>query len=84
MTFKKIFTCSECERERQQANHWFVYTLAARGLEFHSWEWAAKQDLLEDAQLGHLCGQECAHKLLGRFLAAGTEGPGKQPVAGSR
>ena len=43
MTFKKIFTCSECGRERRQANHWFVSTRTGRGLEFYSWEWAVRR-----------------------------------------
>ena len=80
MTVKKVFVCSECGMERREANHWFVSTRTACGLEFHTWEWAVREGVLEDEQLGHLCGQECAHKLLDRFLTEVTTTKTQDPT----
>ena len=71
MTLKNIVVCSECGVERREANHWFLYTRTDEGLEFHKWEWAGRderENLLDETQFGHLCGQQCAHKLLDQFL----------------
>ncbi len=69
---KKILTCDECGAERRDANHWFVYERTKVGLHFHTWEWAAKEWTLEAEHVGHLCGQQCGHKLLDRFLTEVT------------
>jgi len=69
MTLKNTYACSECGAERRQANHWFVYRRSELGLDFHKWEWMARENMLEDQDLGHLCGQGCAHKVLDKFMA---------------
>jgi hypothetical protein len=66
---RKSYDCEVCGAERKQANHWFVFTRTATGIEFHTWKWAVQKGVLDCEPFGHLCGQECAHKLLDDFLA---------------
>jgi len=66
---KKSYNCEVCGAERKEANHWFVFTRTAVGLHFRTWNWAVREDALDDDDQGHLCGQGCAHKLLDDFLA---------------
>jgi hypothetical protein len=73
MTVRKSYTCSQCDIERKQANHWFVFTRTATGIEFHKWSWAVRKGVLDLADFGHLCGQACAHRLLDDFLAQADE-----------
>ena len=71
MTIRRIFNCDQCGAERKEANHWFVVRMTALGLYFNTWAWAEQEGLLEDSLTTHLCGQQCAHKLLDQFLVAG-------------
>ncbi len=71
MTIKTVAVCSQCETERREANHWFVYMRREDALEFYHWEWLgrhASKAVPAGSELGHLCGQQCAHKLLDQFL----------------
>jgi len=71
MTVAKTYKC-RCGIERREVNHWFVYTRSGAGLEFHRWNWVGREELEnlfpDETEFGHLCGQQCAHKLLDEFL----------------
>ena len=76
MTVKQIFLCSMCGAERKEANHWFAAMRSKTGLGFYCWR-DANAAFLEDENTLHLCGQQCAHKLLDEFLT-GPEKEGEQ------
>jgi hypothetical protein len=67
------YTCDVCGAERLEANHWFVGALSKRistvlPLHFTFYVWATGRNV-QEAKLFHLCGQDCAHKLLDQFLS---------------
>jgi hypothetical protein len=74
MTLKKMYVCSVCGAERKDANHWFVLTETKAGFHLQSWEWAVREEMLDEEGTEHLCGQVCAHKLLDRFMSGAATG----------
>jgi hypothetical protein len=65
---KKIYVCGCCGAERKEANHWFILQRTRVGFALHTWAWAQREGQLDEDDVEHLCGQECAHKMLGRFM----------------
>lgn len=66
---KETYTCDVCGIERGPANHWFVVVLADSPewhIWFHKWTPLAVRKW---GNAKHLCGQECAHKLLSSYLS---------------
>jgi hypothetical protein len=70
MAVKTAYTCDVCGAERKEANHWFVACQTHAGLDFHTWGWALREEMLNEERLMHLCGRLCAHKKLDQFLAS--------------
>jgi len=70
---QKVYTCNICGVDHKDANHWFVASTSLEGIELHTWAWAIHEELLDDGQTKHLCGQVCAHKFVDRFMAQETE-----------
>ena len=68
-----VYTCDVCPAIRQQANHWRLVRVNANG--FHLSEWDDDEAAREDIR--HVCGFECATKLLGRYM----EGVSIKPFA---
>ena len=66
------YSCDVCPAVRQQSNHWWLVRVNASG--FHLSAWDDNEASCEDVR--HVCGFECATKLLGRYM----ESAGK-PVA---
>jgi hypothetical protein len=54
--------CDVCKRVRSSANHWWMAYWGKGTLEFFAW----KDESIADTQ--HLCGHECAHKMLDEFM----------------
>ena len=58
--------CDECGAERGSANHWFELRRSRNGSPyFEAWSLEAEKPGTE-----HICGEKCAHSVLGNFLAA--------------
>lgn len=58
--------CEECQIERGEANHWFELRRTTSGAPyFREWTLDAEQPGTE-----HVCGESCAHKILGKHLTA--------------
>ena len=74
MSWLTVAVCEVCGRQKGEANHWMLYSTQAwtGWVIFHAW----------DAELsttyGHLCSEECAHKLLSRYLSGETS-PSSEP-----
>lgn len=69
MSWITAAVCDICGRQKGEANHWAVYSeTALHGfVAFRAWD-------DESAKVyGHLCSEECAHKLLARYLARKLE-----------
>ena len=78
MSMDIVFKCSQCGREKQKTNRWWMVTpttlfVAATGgqrrgtlriLSFMPWD-DAKAVLPE---FRHICGEVCAHKELAQFM----------------
>ena len=61
---KTRILCDLCEKERGEANHWFVARRNNAGsIAFSPWG-----ETIWTTEVIHLCGAECAHKLLSQFL----------------
>lgn len=59
-------TCDVCERKKGTRHGWRGYSRTAlRGGRLSLYEWN-EQDARFD---GSICGEECAHKLLSRYLS---------------
>lgn len=67
------YSCSVCGIAKQIANRWFVSTNTNVGFHLHTWEWAVREDVLDDDGTEYLCGHECIHKLLDKFLGDSIE-----------
>lgn len=63
---RSAITCEECGIERGSANHWFELRRTPSGAPyFREWTYEAEQPGAE-----HICGEACAHKVLGKHLTA--------------
>jgi hypothetical protein len=67
------YSCKVCGTAKQDANHWFVCTNTKIGFHLNTWEWAVREELLDDDGTDYLCGHQCIHKLLDRFLDSTVE-----------
>ena len=58
--------CEECNAERGSANHWLELRHSKQGAPyFLEWSKAATKPGSK-----HVCGESCAHSILGKHLAA--------------
>lgn len=64
------YVCDVCGAEKMKTNHWFVIDVSVVGLHVHSWSWAVREGTLDSEGRRHVCGSECAHRLLGDFLGS--------------
>jgi len=55
--------CEECSAERGLANHWLELRHAKGAPYFLEWSKAA-----EKPGSKHVCGEDCAHRIVGRYL----------------
>lgn len=62
---RQAISCDICAREMQNPNHWFV--VCDRGAELRVIRWNAGPR--RRANVRHLCGQTCLHKLVDDFMA---------------
>ena len=65
MSIGTSIKCEECNAERGLANHWLELRHAKGAPYFLEWSKAA-----EKPGSKHVCGESCAHKILGSHLAA--------------
>ena len=66
MSFVARAACDVCQRVKGEANHWYGYSktvLLAGRLSLYPWN---EQDAQFD---GSICSDDCAHKLLSRYLS---------------
>ena len=63
---REVFTCDICGKERGQVNHWFLAYGSGGYQVFYRWDEVPPKT----TGVKHLCGAECAHSLLSRFLEA--------------
>ncbi|MDE2020840.1 MAG: hypothetical protein KGJ13_10935 [Patescibacteria group bacterium] len=59
------FKCDICTAQRTPANHWLLVMPPAHGV-LRIEPWDNQEALREGVQ--HICGAECAHKVLDRHL----------------
>ena len=60
------YRCEECNTERGEGNHWFELRRTPSGAPyFREWTFEAEQPGTE-----HICGEKCAHSVLGKHLTA--------------
>lgn len=58
-------TCEECGIEKGEGNRWFELCRTPSGAPyFREWTYEAEQPGSE-----HICGEACAHKVLGKHLS---------------
>jgi hypothetical protein len=64
MAWAEQFTCDGCGVAKKQVNHWF---LIGNGINDGFWilPWS---EALQIKEYRHVCGHQCAHKLLDEFL----------------
>lgn len=60
MALTEKITCDHCGIAKGEANHWILYSEGP--ISFEPWSKAY-------TQLGHLCGDACASKLLSQTIA---------------
>lgn len=61
---KETIYCDKCGKEKQESNNWICFVRSGfNTLTFHPWD---------DKINGHLCGRECAGRLLDEVLDANT------------
>ena len=60
----QVYRCDVCNTPRGETNHWLIAFYAST--HFYVYPWSDKQ--AEDPAAKHLCGSDCAHKVLGRYL----------------
>ena len=66
MSIGTSIKCEECNAERGSANHWLELRHSRQGAPyFLEWTKAATRDGSK-----HVCGESCAHLILGKHLAA--------------
>ena len=80
MSVSVIYRCTVCNEIKQTANHWFVARKAGAGLLFNRWQDAVALGVLQESETRHLCGRECARKMLERFLAAESQPEKENPT----
>lgn len=64
------YECDVCKAEKKATNHWLVIDVTALGFHVHPWAWAVGEGTLDSEGRKHVCGQECAHRLLDEFLGS--------------
>lgn len=62
----KVITCDICRVEKSESNNNWLMVLF-RSNSFVVYQWMPEEPLV---QFKHVCGQECAHKILGQWLEA--------------
>lgn len=67
------YSCSVCGIAKQAANRWFVATNTKVGFHLNTWEWAVREERLDDEDVDYVCGQSCCHKLLDSFLQSSLD-----------
>jgi hypothetical protein len=66
---KLLIICDRCGAEKGESNHWISYTRPGfRAARIFSFD---EREKYLDLPIGHLCGRECAHKLLDEVLGEG-------------
>ena len=74
------FACDMCGKEKRKTNHWFLaYLAAGQGLVVGQWN----DDVATDADVLHLCGNNCVHKLVERYLETGSTEPPRKAAGDS-
>lgn len=64
----KVITCDICKIEKSESNNWLMVMLnRGNPVGFVVYPWMPEEPL---DQFKHVCGQECAHKILGQWLEA--------------
>jgi hypothetical protein len=56
----EVYRCDECGAEKKETNHWFVISNAVGLFRIQTWN--------PDAVSGHICGEQCVHKVLQKWL----------------
>ena len=60
------YACDVCFREKHEANHWFRVWARSDALQVRPW--GEDRLAIKDE---HICGEECLHKRLSRWLVEG-------------
>ena len=70
MAVKESFTCDICGTDRKETNHWFAVRFDAVGtLIMQTWGRAKDRQHLDGADTHHLCGSDCVHKFIDKWLS---------------
>ena len=62
------FICDECKVAKAASNHWWLTWMDSSG-SLHASAWDPNAALESDKR--HLCGQECVHKAVDRWMVTG-------------
>ena len=62
MAVSEKIVCDVCEIERGPSNHWIMATATSGEVKFQPWDVAGYHGR------GHICGTECASKLVARSI----------------
>jgi hypothetical protein len=66
------FICDECKVTKGVSNHWWLAWIdSSGGLHASFWD----QAIAAESDKRHLCGQECVHKAVDRWMATGQINP---------
>jgi hypothetical protein len=63
------YRCDVCEVQKRETNHWFVVSTEAPGY-FAVRTWENAGSMVKSPSASHVCGLECATKLLARWAEA--------------
>ena len=56
-------TCDCCGVIKGEVNHWYLYRTSMNSFTLRPWD----ENFMTD-EVGHVCGQQCGHKLLDEFF----------------
>jgi len=66
------FVCDECGKQKGDVNRWWMLETMTGVFWLIAW----RKNEETNSQIKHLCGQECAHKALDKFLSEAVNASG--------
>lgn len=59
------YKCDECNREKQETNHWYLVQVKTFLELFH---WNEFELMVDDIGMRHLCSEECVMKTVSKWM----------------
>jgi hypothetical protein len=82
MKIDQPYKCNYCDKQKEEANHWFIRLVGASPvLGFNLYRWDEVDPDTTDCE--HICSQECASKALSQWMSQRANAGPSQPVEGT-